>query len=284
MHPYPTPTGEVCPDLSYLDPLMGTGVTFQPDSNCLISQNVQFFSLVDQGNSSLKVFLVSVPSYNSISAEAVGTWYMLFTKMAATTWFYIHPYFCFRKYTNSDYNFACGFDVGPVAAVTAVAEVLHQPHVPVVLAVAGVPATATTAEVIAVVGVPKNLQNAPVPAVLAVPAIKAVQHDLHGVFQQRLPNWNSQIWIAMAKSSVFKKHSPQHQILHQKSSRGYTALFQIISDNHPILSQYPHLLICAKPTQLAAKTMAQYFQHYHDFINTRAFLEENPIVLIRPLN
>ena len=65
--------------------------------------------------------------------------------MTATTGFYIHPYFCFRKYANSDYGFTCGFNVGPVAAVTstAIAEVLHRPHVPAVLAVAGVPVTAT---------------------------------------------------------------------------------------------------------------------------------------------
>ena len=33
MQPYPTPTGGVCPLLSYLDPPMGTGVTRQSDSN-----------------------------------------------------------------------------------------------------------------------------------------------------------------------------------------------------------------------------------------------------------
>ena len=171
-------------------------------------------------------------------SEAVRIWYMLFTKIAATTGFYIHPYFCFRKHANSDYRFTCGFDVGAVGAVTAVVEVLHRPHVPKVLAVAHVPADPANnvVEVLAVIGVPKVLEIAPVAAVIAVPAIDAVQHDLHGVFQQRLANWNSQIWIAMAKLSVFKKHSPQHQILHQNSGQGYAALFQIISDHHPVLS------------------------------------------------
>ena len=127
-------------------------------------------------------------------------------KLAATTGFYLHPYLYFRKHANSDYGFTCGFDVGPVAAVTAVAEVLHRPHVPAVLAVAHVPADPANyvAKVVAVTAVPKVLEISHVPAVLAVPAIDAVQHDLHGTFQHRIPNWNSQIWIAMSKSSVFK--------------------------------------------------------------------------------
>ena len=91
-----------CP--SYLDPPMGTGVTRQPDLNRLIARNGQFFSLADQSNIGLKVFLASVPSCNRISAKAVHTWYMLFTKMAATIGFYLHPYFWFRKHANSDYG------------------------------------------------------------------------------------------------------------------------------------------------------------------------------------
>ena len=69
---------------------------------------------------------------------------MLFTKMAATTRFYLHSYFCFQKHAEFNNDFTCGFDVGPNAAVTAVAEVLHQPHVPEVIAVFGVPTDPTT--------------------------------------------------------------------------------------------------------------------------------------------
>ena len=106
---------------------------------------------------------------------------MLFTKIAATTGFYLHPYFCFRKHANSDHGSTCGFNNGPVAAVTTVAKVLHQTHVPTVLAVAHVPvtATATTAEVFAFTGVPKVLEIAHVPAVLTVPAIGQVEYNLH---------------------------------------------------------------------------------------------------------
>ena len=64
MQPFPTPTGGVCPVLSYLYPPMGSGVTRQPDSNQIFTLNSQFFSLADQGNSGLKVFLASVPSCN----------------------------------------------------------------------------------------------------------------------------------------------------------------------------------------------------------------------------
>ena len=95
MQPFPTPLGGVCPVLSYLDPPMGTGVVRQPDFNRIIARNGQFFSLAGQDHAGLKVFLASVPSCNGTSAEAIHTWYMLFTKMAATTGFYLHPYFCF---------------------------------------------------------------------------------------------------------------------------------------------------------------------------------------------
>ena len=132
----------------------------------------------------MKVFLASVPSCNGISAKTVQIWYTLFTKMAATTGFYLHPYFCFRKHTNSDYGFTCGFDGGSVATVTVVAGVLHRPHVPAVLAVAHVPADPTNniAEFLAVTGVTKVLYIPPVLAVFVVPAIDAVQHDLHRTF------------------------------------------------------------------------------------------------------
>ena len=132
--------------------------------------------------------------------------------MAATTGFHIHPYFCFRKYVNSDYGFTCGFDTAPIAHIPAVPEILPRPEVPAVVARTHVPANPATGqlEVLALVGfalVPEVLARAAVPETLAQPPL---QHDLHGVFQQRLVNWNSQIWIAMTKSGVFKKHLPQH--------------------------------------------------------------------------
>ena len=159
MQPFLTPTGGVCPTLAYLNPPMGTGVTQQPDSNQIMTRDGQFLSLVDQGNSGLKVFLARVPSCIGTSPEAVQTWYMLFTKMAATTGFYLHPYFCFRKHTDSNYRFTCGFDVAPVATVTAVAEILHRPHVPEVVAVVGVAADLANgvAKFLAITGVPEVL-------------------------------------------------------------------------------------------------------------------------------
>ena len=52
-------------------------------------------------------------------------------------------------------------------------------------------------------------------------------------------------------------------------------MFQIISHQYTVLGQHPHLLIRSLPTQLIDETVAQYYQHYNDFVNTRAFLEEN---------
>ena len=79
----------------------------------------------------------------------------------------------------------------------------------------------------------------------------------------------------MLKPNVVKKNSPQHQILHQNLSQGYSALFRIISHQHPTLGKYPRLLIQSPPVQLAAEAIAQYYQHNNDFIATPAFLEEN---------
>ena len=52
-------------------------------------------------------------------------------------------------------------------------------------------------------------------------------------------------------------------------------MFQIISVQYPTLGQHPHHLIRVPSTQLIDKTIAQYSQHYNNFVNTRAFLEEN---------
>ena len=81
----------------------------------------------------------------------------------------------------------------------------------------------------------------------------------------------------MPKLGVSKKDSLHHQILHQNPGQGYIALFQIISHHHPVIGKHPHLLICSLPVQLAFETVAQHFQHYSNYINLRAILEENHI-------
>ena len=118
-------------------------------------------------------------------------------------------------------------------------------HVPEVVAVVGVAADPANgvAEVVAVTGVLEVLKIVHVPAVFAVQAIGRVQHDPPSISQHQFPNWNNQILIAMSKSNVFKKNSPQYQILHQNLGHGYSALFQIITLDHPTLGKFPHLLI-----------------------------------------
>ena len=107
--------------------------------------------------------------------------------------FYLHSYYCFQKHANSNDGFPCGFDIAAVAAVAAFMEVLHQPYVPVSIAVVVVAAIATTAEVVAVTSIPKILKVLAVLEVLAVAAQSLIQHNLHGIFKNRLSNWNSQI-------------------------------------------------------------------------------------------
>ena len=54
MQPFTTPYGGCGPILSYLDPLIGASVQSTPtDSNWIITQNGQYFPLVDQGNEGL---------------------------------------------------------------------------------------------------------------------------------------------------------------------------------------------------------------------------------------
>ena len=217
MVPFPMPTGGVCQSFSHLDPPMGTGVTRQPDSNQVIARNGQFYSLADQGNTGLKVFFASVPTCVGTSPEAIRIQYILFTKMASTTGFYLHSCYYFRKDADSNYGFTCSFGPGPIAAVTAAAEIPHCPHVPEVLAQTYVPTDPVTgaAEILARTAVPEVLEITLVPEVFAVDAFGPVQCDLPDIFQPHIPNWTSQLWVGMTKASVFKKDSPQWNILYQ---------------------------------------------------------------------
>ena len=67
--------------------------------------------------------------------------------MAATTGFYLHPYYCFCKDADSNWGFTWGVETGPMAAVTAAPKVPHRPYVPAILArtyVAADPSTGAT--------------------------------------------------------------------------------------------------------------------------------------------
>ena len=198
------------------------------------------------GNAGLKVFIACVPSCICTFPKAGQTWYILFTKIATTTGFYLHPYFCFHKHADFNYGFTCGFYVAAVAAVTAVAKVLHRPHIPEVVTVVHVPTdpVAGTAKVHAVTSVPEVLQIVHVPAVLmSKPSIRSSMTYLlfsNNEFQIGLA---SHIWVIMTKANVLKKHSPQYNILHQYPGDGYSALFQFISLDHPTLGKFPHLVI-----------------------------------------
>ena len=86
----------------------------------------------------------------------------------------------------------------------------------------------------------------------------------------------------MTKASVIKKDSPQYNILYQNPGYEYTAFFQILTSSYPTLSRFPHLLICAPPTQIVTETVSMHFQHYIDFIGFRGFLEENRSTLNMP--
>ena len=245
MTSFPMPSGAVVEPFHHLDPPMGTGVTPQPDSTCVVTRDGQCFALADQGTTGLKQFFQSIPTCLGTSPESIRSWYNLLTKMAATTGFYIHPYFCFRKDADSDYGFTCGFDTGPITVVTYCAEVLHRPYAPVVPAQLHVPADSSTgaAEILAQPAVPEVLEIAHVPERLAVPASDAVWYDLPGLLQPRLPVWTSQISVAFSRGNVFKKGTPQYTLLHQNTGNGYAALFQIIQHSHPTLSRFPLLEI-----------------------------------------
>ena len=64
-------------------------------------------------------------------------------------------------------------------------------------------------------------------------------------------------------------------MVNQNTDKECMALFQILSLDHPVQCMYPHLLIQALPTQLVSETVAEYFQHYLDFLHLRAFLKKN---------
>ena len=197
--------------------------------------------------------------------------------MASTTGFYIHPYYCFRKDADSNYGFTCGFDTGAVAAVAAAAEIPHRAHVPAIVARTFGPADPLTgtAEVTAHPGAPEVTEIVHVPEVFATVTSAAVQYDLPGIFQGRIPGWTKHLWVGMTKGKVFKPNTNEYNILHQNPGDGYAALYQILSSSHPTLSPFPSLSIRSPPVQIATETVTMYYQHYIDYIHLRCFLENN---------
>ena len=195
--------------------------------------------------------------------------------MAATTGFYVHPYYCFCKNANLNHGFTCGFDTGPVTAVTAAPEVPHRPHRAAVTTRSYVAANSSTdaAKITARTAVAEVLEIVHVPERLAVAAADAVIHDLHGTFLPRIPVWSSQIYVALTNGKAFKQGTLQHATLLQNAGNGYAALFQIISPHHPTLSNKASLLVRTPPSQTLAETIAQYYLRYLDYLELRAFLE-----------
>ena len=275
MSPFPISPGGVCESFNHIDPPLGSGVTPNLDSHRLIARNGQLFALADQDTAGWKRFSSSIPTCTGTSPDAIRKWYILFTQMAATCDFYVHPYYCFRKNAPSDTGFTCGFDTGPITEVVAAPETPHRPYRAPVLARLHVPATSTTAEITARDAVAEVLEILHVPAVLAVAAKAAVIHDLHGVFLARLAGWSSQISVALCNGKVFKYGTLQHTTLMQNSGNGYNALFQIISPYHPTLSNRASLLVRNPPSQTNLETLAMYYLRYLDYLGVRAFLEES---------
>ena len=175
----------------------------------------------------MKVFINSVPSCTGTSAEAVRSWYIIFCKIASTTGFYLHPYYCFWKLSASNYGFTCGFDTAPITFVPGVPEVLYQAPVLAIIAVIGVSAdpAKNVAEVVAVAGSQICFKVLAVPEVLPFPAQVAQQNDLPGIFQNFLEDWNYQIYIAMSKPHIFKNNSRQQQIVFINPGQGYMSIF-----------------------------------------------------------
>ena len=64
--------------------------------------------------------------------------------MASAPGIYFHSYYCFRKDTDSNYGFTCGFNTGAVATVAAAPVIPHRPHVLAVAPCVHVPANASS--------------------------------------------------------------------------------------------------------------------------------------------
>ena len=81
VQPFYIVIGGACSSFAYLDPPMDTGVVPTPDFNRNIVRNRQFFSLANQVNADLKIFMNSVPSCTSTSAETAHSWYINFARL-----------------------------------------------------------------------------------------------------------------------------------------------------------------------------------------------------------
>ena len=105
-----------------------------------------------------------------------------------------------------------------------------------------------------------------------------VQHDLPRKYEPALETWSGQIYRAISAKHVFPEGKCDEQIQTIKNAGGHTNGYAVLRDlidyEHPVYATYPSILI-RKPRQMKTEELGVYFYRYQDYLQLRAFIENN---------
>jgi len=101
-----------------------------------------------------------------------------------------------------------------------------------------------------------------------------VTYDLPDKHHINIPMWNSQIYTAISKDSIFPKDSPAKDTVLDHYGEGYAALYNIISSSHPEVVARPALLVTSPPTQQMTHSIGKYHGIYCDYLKQKAYIDD----------
>jgi len=99
-------------------------------------------------------------------------------------------------------------------------------------------------------------------------------YDLPDKHHINIPMWNSQIYTAISKDSIFPKDSAAKDTVLDHYGEGYAALYNIISSSHPEVVARPALLVTSPPTQQPTDSIGKYHGIYCDYLQLKAYIDD----------
>ena len=108
------------------------------------------------------------------------------------------------------------------------------------------------------------------------------QFDLPNELFHRLNHWNGKIHQALSKDGIFPSGCSFLSEISRGYGQGYDLLLKIIQTGHPSYNEYTSTLLGNRPTQSLADSLESYLDKYLDWLQLRAYLEDNPNNLNHP--
>ena len=108
------------------------------------------------------------------------------------------------------------------------------------------------------------------------------QFDLPNELFHRLNHWNGKIHQALSKDGIFPSSCSFLSEISRGYGQGYELLLKIIRAGHPSYNEYASTLLGNRPTQSPADSLESYLDNYLDWLQLRAYLENNPNNLNHP--